>query len=120
MKFKMVHNNINVVDAEKSKEFYEAALGMKEIRRKNTEKFVLIYLGDGQSDYELELTQVYDHTQEYDLGDNETHLAFRTDDFEAAYAHHSKMGCICYENKQMGIYFIEDLDGYWLEIIPTR
>ena len=30
------------------------------------------------------------------------------------------MGCICYENPSMGIYFIEDPDGYWIEIVPDR
>jgi len=30
------------------------------------------------------------------------------------------MGCICYKNKAMGIYFIEDPDGYWIEIIPKK
>ncbi|MEQ2429360.1 lactoylglutathione lyase, partial [Enterocloster hominis] len=27
---------------------------------------------------------------------------------------------ICYENPGMGIYFITDPDGYWLEIVPAR
>ena len=30
------------------------------------------------------------------------------------------MECICFENKEMGIYFIEDPDGYWLEIVPAK
>ena len=30
------------------------------------------------------------------------------------------MDCICYENKEMGIYFINDPDGYWLEVVPVR
>ena len=47
-------------------------------------------------------------------------LAFGTDDYEALHKKHQEMGCICYENPGMGIYFIEDPDGYWLEIVPTR
>ena len=50
----------------------------------------------------------------------EFHLAFRVDDFEAAHAKHKEMGCICFENEKMGIYFITDPDNYWLEIVPTR
>ena len=42
------------------------------------------------------------------------------DDFAAAHARHEAMNCICYENKDMGIYFITDPDGYWLEVVPTR
>ena len=55
----------------------------------------------------------------YNLGDNEFHLAFYVDDFEAAHVLHEEMGCIAYENKDMGIYFIADPDGYWTEIIPA-
>ena len=73
-----------------------------------------------ESDFELELTWLEEHTEPYDLGESEFYLAFRTDDFEAAHKLHEEMGCICYENKEMGIYFITDPDGYWLEIVPTR
>ena len=54
------------------------------------------------------------------LGENEFHLAFVTDEYEAMHEKHKKMGCICYENPMMGIYFINDPDGYWLEILPIR
>jgi len=47
-------------------------------------------------------------------------LAFETDDFAGAFAHHKEKGCICYENPQMGIYFIADPDGYWLEVLPKK
>ena len=120
MNFKMVHNNLNVCDLAKSLAFYEEALGLKELRRKEGENFTLVYLGDGLSGHELELTWLKDHPQKYDLGENEIHLAFRTDDFDAALAHHKKMGCVCFENPDMGIYFIVDPDGYWLEVVPAR
>ena len=42
------------------------------------------------------------------------------EDYEAAHKLHEEMGCICYENPAMGIYFITDPDGYWLEIVPAR
>ena len=61
-----------------------------------------------------------EHPQKYDLGEEEFHLAFRTDDFDAAHALHEEMGCIAFENEAMGVYFITDPDGYWLEIIPVR
>ena len=47
------------------------------------------------------------------------HLAFHVDDFDGTHKHHEEMGCICYENPGMGIYFIKDPDGYWLEIVPA-
>ena len=42
------------------------------------------------------------------------------DDFDKAHALHEKMGCICFENHDMGIYFINDPDGYWIEIVPEK
>lgn len=122
MNFKMVHENYNVFNLAKSLAFYEKALGLTEKRRKIAEdgSFVLAYIGNDTTDFELELTWLREWDKPYNLGDNEFHLAFRTDNFEEAYALHEEMGCICYENKQMGIYFIADPDGYWLEIIPER
>ncbi|MGN0469102.1 MAG: lactoylglutathione lyase, partial [Acutalibacteraceae bacterium] len=64
------------------------------------------------------LTWLKEHPQKYDLGECEFHLAFKADDFDAAHKKHEEMGCICFENAQMGIYFIADPDGYWLEIVP--
>ena len=82
--------------------------------------FVIVYLSDGSSEHQLELTWLRDWERPYNLGDNELHLAFRTDDYEAAHKKRAEMGCICYENPKMGIYFINDPDGYWLEVLPTR
>ena len=122
MNFKMVHENFNVADMDAALAFYKEALGLEEKRRKTAEdgSFILAYLSNDCSDFELELTWLKDHPQKYDLGEEEFHLAFRVDDIEAAHALHEKMGCICFENPKMGIYFIQDPDGYWLEIIPTR
>ena len=122
MKFTIDHFNINVLNLEKSIEFYEKALGLTELRRKTATdgSYVIVFLTDKQSANKLELTWLKDRTEPYDLGDEEFHIAFKTDDFDAAHALHEKMGCICYENKDMGIYFINDPDGYWLEVVPVR
>jgi lactoylglutathione lyase len=121
MKFKFCHNNFNVLNLEKSLEFYKNALGLVETRRKVAEdgSFILVYLGDGESTHNLELTWLRDWDRPYNLGDNEFHLALRVDDFDGAYKLHKEMGCICYENKDMGIYFIADPDNYWIEILPS-
>lgn len=120
--FKFNHFNFNVLDIEKSLEFYEKALGLAPVREKTAAdgSFKLVYLGDGVSDFSLELTYLCDRNEPYDLGDEEFHLAFTVDDFDAAHKLHSEMGCICFENPSMGIYFIQDPDGYWIEIVPQR
>ena len=120
MNFQMIHENYNVSDLNKSLTFYEKALGLHEKRRKIGDGFIIVYVGNDQSDFELELTWLKDHPQPYDLGECEFHLAFRADEFEAAHRLHEEMGCICFENPAMGIYFITDPDGYWLEIVPAK
>ena len=122
MKFKMYHENYNVLDLERSLKFYEKALGLTEKSRKTAAdgSFVIVFVGNDATDFQLELTWLRDHTEPYDLGEDEFHLAFQTDDFEGAHKLHEEMGCICFENKEMGIYFIQDPDGYWLEIVPVR
>lgn len=121
MKFKFTHNNFNVLNLEKSLNFYKEALGLQEVRRMAPEngEFILVYLGDGETSHTLELTWLRDRTEPYNLGENEFHLALHVDDFEAAHEHHKNMGCICYENEAMGIYFINDPDSYWIEILPS-
>ena len=116
--FTFAHNNINVLSLEKSLDFYRDALGLFETGRVETENFTLVYLGDGATPHRLELTWLKNREKPYNLGDNEFHLAFYTDDYDAAHEKHKAMGCICYENPDMGIYFINDPDGYWLEILP--
>jgi len=122
MKFWFVHNNLNVFDLEKSITFYQKALNLHETRRivAGDGSFIIVYLSDNQSNHLLELTWLREKTEPYQLGDNEIHIALETDDFDAAHQLHRQMGCICFENKEMGIYFIEDPDGYWIEILPLH
>lgn len=114
------HFNFNVLDLEKSIAFYKEALDLSPVREKNAAdySFKLVYLGDGHSDFTLELTWLRDRTEPYNLGEKEFHLAFTTDAYQAFHQRHQKMGCIVFENPAMGIYFIEDPDGYWIEIVP--
>ena len=118
--FTFNHFNFNVLDLEKSLDFYDKALGLKPVRRKEAEdeSFILVYLGDGKSSFELELTWLRDRTEPYNLGDLEYHLALSTKDMAAAHQKHEEMGCIVFENPAMGIYFITDPDGYWIEVVP--
>jgi lactoylglutathione lyase len=122
MKAKMIHMNIHVLDAEKSLAFYEKALGLVQVRRVNVEdgSWGLIYLANDTLDFELELTWNQGRTEPYNNSDGDIHLAFKVPDFEEAHTLHEEMDCIVFENQEMGIYFITDPDGFWLEIIPER
>lgn len=117
------HMNINVTDLEKSIDFYRKALGLEEERRLEGPEgaFTIVYLTDGQSRFKLELTWLRDHKGKYNLGENETHLCLRVPgDYDVAREYHRGMGCICYENDSMGLYFIVDPDGYWIEVLPEK
>ena len=116
------HFNFNVLDLERSLPFYKEALGLTPVREANAAdgSFKLVFLGDDITDFQLELTWLRDRTEPYNLGECEFHLAFRTDEYDALHEKHKAMGCICYENPAMGIYFIADPDGYWIEIVPNR
>lgn len=117
------HFNINVLDLDRSIEFYQKALGLKEARRKvaANNEFILVYMTDEQTGFMLELTWLRDRRESYNLGDNESHLCFRVaGDYDKVREYHKEMGCVCYENTDMGLYFINDPDDYWIEILPLR
>lgn len=123
MYFHFDHNNINVKDLDASIAFYEQALDFHVVRRKEADdgSFIIVFMGDGATDHKLELTWLRDgYPDGYDLGDDEFHLAVKTDDLAGAHRRHEAMGCICFENPKMGIYFIHDPDDYWTEIVPDR
>ena len=120
--FKFNHFNFNVLDLDRSLKFYKDALGLEPVREKDAAdgSYKIIFLGDGATAFRLELTWLRDHKEPYDLGEQEFHLAFTVEDYTGAFEKHKAMGCVCFENPAMGIYFIEDPDGYWIEIIPPR
>lgn len=115
------HFNFNVLDLNRSIRFYEKALGLKEVRRMEAPdgSFILVYMGEEKAGFLLELTWLRDRKEPYDLGEGEFHLCMRVPgDYDAVRAYHKQMDCVCYENTDMGLYFINDPDGYWIEILP--
>lgn len=120
MQFTFAHTNFNVLNLQRSLDFYAKALDLHEVSRIEKPQFTIVYLGDGQTDFRLELTCLKDRKEAYDLGENEFHTAFTVKDMHKAHQKHQQMGCIVFENPAMGIYFIVDPDGYWLEIIPEK
>lgn len=123
IKSSFCHYNFNVLDLDKSIKFYEEALGLKEKRRKvaKDDSFILVYLEDGSTDFELELTWLRDWDRPYSMGDNEVHLCVRVDgDYEEIRKFHKENGWVCYENHDMGLYFIIDPDDHWIEILAKN
>ena len=123
IKARFDHFNINVLDLERSIEFYHKAVGLLEHNRKEAAdgSFILVYLTDDTGHFLLELTWLRDHTEPYELGENESPLCVRVPgDYDEVRRFHKEMGCVCFENEAMGLYFINDPDDYWIEVLPLK
>ncbi|MDR2057866.1 MAG: VOC family protein [Dysgonamonadaceae bacterium] len=122
IKAKFDHYNYNVLDLERSLVFYEKALGFKVHHQQKADdgSFLITYLTDNASPFLLELTWLRDWKKPYELGDNEQHLCVRVaGNYDKIRQFHKENGWVCYENQNMGLYFIEDPDGYWIEVLPV-
>ena len=121
MKFKMIHENYNVSDLDRSIKFYNEALDLHEVRRKTTDDFIIVYLSNDVSDFELELTWLKDHPQPYNLGECEFHLAFQAEDYEAAHKKHEEI-CYCamkilpYQDEQFSEYRTKSVQEFRFEL----
>lgn len=120
MEFRFDHFNFNVFDLEKSIAFYKEAFGLVQLSETEAKdkSFKIVFMGDQKTGFRLELTWLRDRTEPYNLGDLEYHLAIRTDAFDDAFKKHQEMGIVCFENPSMGVYFVTDPDGYWIEVLP--
>ena len=121
MKAKMIHRCIHVLDLDASLAFYERALGLAVQRRMGptTDRGKTCSSATKRPISRWSSPWNRGRTEPYDNGGRDTHLAFEVDDMDAARALHEEMGCVCFVNERMGIYFIEDPDGCWLEILPA-
>ena len=116
------HFNFNVLNLERSLAFYQEAFGFVPVAEKTAAdgSFRLVFLGDGDTGFRLELAWLRDRKEPYDLGELEYHLAVQAEEYDTIHQKHRAMGIVCYENPDMGIYFVQDPDGYWIEVVPAK
>lgn len=76
-------------------------------------------MGNDGVPFEIKLTWNRGRVEPYENGGKDTHIAFVVDDFDVAHDE-GNMGCIIRENPRMGLYFIVDPEGQWIEILPAR
>lgn len=122
----MLHTMLRVGDLGRSIAFYTGILGMKLLRRKDYPggKFTLAFVGYGEElDHTvIELTHNWD-TDSYDLGNGFGHIALAVEDAAAACeAIRQQGGNVVREAGPMQhgstvIAFVEDPDGYKIELI---
>ena len=112
--------NFNVLDMEKSIAFYNAALDLEVCKITETQDYKIVYLGNKNNQHLLGLTELFTRKVPYNLGDCQYHVAFTTDNYDELYKRHQDMGIIAFEGEDMPLYFIKDIDGYWIKIMPER
>ena len=125
MTAKLIHSMIRVVDEEKSTNFYKQAFGLDVFERFDFEDFVLIYLKNNQSNFELELTVNKSQTEPYDLGNGYGHIAVIVDDVEAEHQRLTKLNLNpqnlvefnSHPTLKAKFFFVTDPDGYKIEIL---
>ena len=125
MASRLLHTMLRVVDLETSIAFYENALGMRLLRRKDYEsgRFTLAFLGYGEEKdvAVIEVTHNGD-CQGYQLGDAFRPLAIGVDDLESSYQRCLDCGATAkVAPKVFGsgtrLAFVKDPDGYDIELI---
>ena len=119
---KYLHTMVRVKDIDSSLDFYCNKLGLKEIRRRESEKgrFTLIFLGAENSDDKtglLELTYNWD-PEDYTGGRNFGHLAYSVNNIYEACDHLMKNGVTINRPPRDGhMAFIKSPDGISIEIL---
>lgn len=122
---KMIHSMIRVMEEERSLAFYKAAFGLEPVERLDFETFTLIYLANGESTFELELTVNKDRAEPYDLGNGYGHLAVSVEDVAAEHARLTALGLQPRKLVDFApggeviatFFFIKDPDGYEIEVL---
>lgn len=125
---KAIHMMIRVLDAERSINFYNKALGLDVADEFDLGGARLIYLRNAENDFELELTVNKDRTEPYDLGEGYGHVAFAVDDLEAEHARFMELGLEPKDIKEIHqngsllakFFFVQDPDGYKIEILQRQ
>ena len=120
MFFRQEFSSLYVSDLAKSLDFYEKALNLKVLRRKPAADRELAFIGNEESVQQVELIRLNNQAGPVDPGKNTVYFAFRTDEYEAARAKHTEMGCFDHDLPDFGVYFIKDPDGHLIEIMPVR
>ena len=123
MKVKYLHTMVRVKNIEESKEFYCDLLGLREIKRKDSEegKFTLVFLAaPNQENIALELTYNWNANEIYSEGRNFGHLAFEVSDIYEICIRLKKAGVIINRPPRDGrMAFVRSPDNISIELLQT-
>ncbi|MCA9602495.1 MAG: VOC family protein [Polyangiales bacterium] len=119
---RFLHTMLRVRDLEASLGFFVTKLGLRETRRRESEKgrFTLVFLASGApgDDAEIELTYNWDQTEPYATGRFFGHLAFEVDDIYATCARLRDAGVTIHRPPRDGrMAFVKSPDGHSIELL---
>ena len=122
---KAIHSMIRVLEEARSVAFYESAFGLRVKDRLEFDNFVLIYLSNAETDFELELTVNKGRTEPYDLGNGYGHIAVSVPDVTAEHARFMAEGLAPRKLVDFApggttialFFFVADPDGYQVEVV---
>jgi len=125
---KIIHTMLRVLDLEASLAFYDTAFGFRTDYRLDFEAFSLVYLKNGETGHELELTWNKDRTEPYDLGDGYGHVAFVVDDLDATHERFIAASLAPRDivdfapdgERVARFFFVADPDGYQIEVLQRH
>lgn len=125
---KAIHSMIRVLDEGRSTAFYKQAFGLDVVDRYAFDQFTLVYLGNRECDFELELTVNHGRTEAYALGDGYGHLAVSVDDLAATHGQCETHGLapgkiieLIRDGARFArLFFLQDPDGYKIEVLERR
>jgi lactoylglutathione lyase len=125
---KAVHTMIRVFDLDASIDFYKKALDLDVADRFDFEGFTLVYLRNGENDFEIELTHNHGQDRPYTHGDGYGHIAVAVDDLDSENARFAGLGLNPQPIKEFNrdgalmarFFFVQDPDGYKIEVLQKH
>ncbi|MGI9383192.1 MAG: VOC family protein [Methyloligellaceae bacterium] len=125
---KAIHTMVRVLEEQRSVDFYEKAFGLEIAARFPFDDFTLVYMRNGEADFEVELTVNHGQTEPYDHGNGYGHLAVAVDDLDAEHARHLEHGLAPTDIKEFHrdgalmarFFFVQDPDGYKIEVLEKH
>jgi lactoylglutathione lyase len=125
---KVIHTMIRVLDLDRSLRFYRDVLALREVHRLDFPDFALVYLRNGDNDFEIELTHNKGQQTPYSHGTGYGHVAVVVNDVNAERARVVALGYPPTEVKEFKrgdellarFFFIQDPDGYKIEVLERH
>jgi lactoylglutathione lyase len=125
---KAIHMMVRVRDLDRSIRFYDQAFGLEIADRFDFDDFILVYLRNPQSDFEVELTFNDGQTEAYTHGTGYGHIAVAVDDLDAEHQRLTELGLQPNDVKEFfrngalmaRFFFVQDPDGYKIEVLQRH